>query len=59
METYLILTAIGSLLTILRFGKLMRIILLKLIFPNVTIKELESFEKNTSPKYFWNKNKKS
>jgi hypothetical protein len=60
METYLIITAICSLLGVLRFGKLIRIISLKLLFPKATIKDLESFEEKTRPKYFWNqkRNKK-
>ncbi|WP_343328996.1 hypothetical protein [Polaribacter staleyi] len=57
METYLIITAICSLLGVLKFGKLIRIISLKLLFPKATIKEIESFEENTSPKYFWNHKK--
>tara|TARA_R110002124_G_scaffold257356_1_gene423092 strand:- start:9 stop:194 length:186 start_codon:yes stop_codon:yes gene_type:complete len=54
MKTYLILTAICSILAVLRFDKLMRIILLKLLFPKITIEELERFEKKTRSKYFWN-----
>jgi len=54
METNLIITAICSLFGVLRFGKLIRIISLKLLFPKATIKEIESFEEKTKPKYFWN-----
>ena len=61
METYLIITAICSLLGVLKFGKLLRIISLKLLFPKATIKEIESFEEKTIPKYFWSqkRNKRS
>ena len=61
MESYLIITAIYGLFRVLKFEKLLRIISLKLLFPKATIKEIESFEEKTSPKYFWNqkKNKKS
>ncbi len=55
METYLIVIGISSLMGVLSFGKLIRIVFLKILFPKVTIKELESFEEKTSPKHFWNK----
>jgi hypothetical protein len=57
METHLIITAICSILGVLRFGKLIRIIFLKLLFRKITIKELESFEENTKQKYFWSHQK--
>lgn len=59
METYLIITAVSSLLVVLRFGKLIRIFSLKILFPKITIKELESFEEKTNQQFFWNKKNKN
>jgi hypothetical protein len=51
METYFILESIFSfiisLCSVLNLGKLFRLMLLNKIYPNATIKEIESFEKNT------------
>ena len=60
MKEHLILTGICSILVVIKFDIILRIILLKLLFPNITIEELESFEKKTKRKYFWNqkRNKK-
>lgn len=55
MEVYIILSGIGLIFRVLSLGRLLRLILLKILFKNITIKELESFEKNSRQKYFWNK----
>ena len=57
MEIYLIVVSlcsfIVSLCYALSFGKLIRIILLKILFPNAKLKDLESFEKNSKRDYFF------
>ncbi len=47
MEKYFILLAIGTILKVLRLGKLIRLITLRILYPNATIEQVESFEKHT------------
>jgi hypothetical protein len=58
METYLIIGAIFSfiigLCNVLGLGKLIRIILIKFLYPNAKLKEIESFEKSTKSNYSFN-----
>lgn len=56
VEKYLILVAsfgfIIGLCKVLSFGQLVRLVILKKLFRNASLKEIESFEKNTIPKYY-------
>jgi hypothetical protein len=51
METYLILIAFAVVLNSINAGKVLLILLLKIFYPNATIKEIENFIKNTKTKF--------
>tara|TARA_R100001369_G_scaffold8893_3_gene21361 strand:- start:22386 stop:22571 length:186 start_codon:yes stop_codon:yes gene_type:complete len=61
METYLIIGAISSLIiglcNVLSLGKLIRLKQHKKLYPEATIKEIQSFEKNTKRDNIINWNK--
>jgi len=62
MELYLILREIFSfiiaLCSVLSLGKLYRLIRIKKLFPEATLKDIQSFEKNTKrTRSFWSKRK--
>jgi len=53
------LSLILGIIKALDFGRLLRIILLKILFKKISIKEVESFEKNTKRNYYiWDKKDK-
>ena len=55
MEAYLLTGSVFSfiiaLFKVLSLGKFIRLLLLKKLYPKATIKEIESFEKNTKHNY--------
>lgn len=61
METYLIVSAsfsfIIALCQVLRLGKLIRLWQHKKLHPEATLKDIESFEKNTNRTYNLNREK--
>jgi len=50
MIPYLII----GLCKVLSLGRFLRIILLKILFPKATLKEIENFEKNTKSNFIFN-----
>ncbi|MET2986303.1 hypothetical protein [Aureibaculum conchae] len=54
MKLYLILVGIALIFNSLSLGKLFRLILLRILYPKATIKQIESFEKNTKKHDFTN-----
>ena len=51
MDIDLTLFGIASIIEILSLGKLIRLIFFRIFYPTATLKQIESFEKNTKRKY--------
>jgi hypothetical protein len=56
MEIYYYLFGLTLVLKVLNAGRFIRLLFFRIAYPNATLKQIENFEKNTSPRLtIWSK----